>query len=179
MIPEDVVEDELDNVGDDEHGAERVQMDVKTICPLDILSQILILYQIFVAQIPEKRGNDQAHSDTINKEKVQEELYKGPEAQVKVQGERKGRETKPSGQKDQKSGVIARELTLRFLAVVKVLVHLLWRCEQVHHLPQRELKVHLFELEQASHIAIPLHCRRHASLVCDGRGEEGTGGVFA
>lgn len=98
---------------------------------------------------------------------------------MKVESESKGRETEPSGQKDQKSGVIAGELTLCLLTVVEVLVDFLRRYEQICHLPEGELEVHLFELEQAPHIAVPLHCRRHAILVSDGGRQEGTGGVFA
>lgn len=58
MVPKDVVEDELDNMRNDEHGTERVQMNIKAIRPLNVLAQVLILYQILVAEIPEERGDD-------------------------------------------------------------------------------------------------------------------------
>lgn len=179
MVPENVVEDKLNNMGDDKHGTERVQVDVEAVSPLHVLPDVLILNQILVGQIPEERGNHKAHRDTVHEEKVQQELEEGPEAQVKVEGEHERGQTKPSGQKDQKRWVIAGELTLRFFAVVEIFVHLLRRYEQVHHLPKGELKVHLIELEEPPHIEEALGRGRHAGLVGDRRGEEGAGRVLA
>lgn len=179
MIGDDIVQHELHNVRDDQHRTERVQVDVEAVRPLDVLAQMLILNEILIAQIPKERGEHEAHSDTVDEHKVEKKLDERPYAELKVKREHQRRETQPAREKNEKRGIVACKLTFRFFTIVEIFVHFLRRREQVHHLPQRKLKVHLIELEQTAQVAVTFHRGRHARFVRNGRRKKRARRVFA
>jgi len=62
----------------------------------------------------------------------------------------------PDAEQHQESGVVPGPLVLRLLPVVEVPVDSLRRSEQVEHLPQRELEVHLAQVEQPAQVLVAL-----------------------
>ena len=66
-----------------------------------------------------------------------------PVPNVQNEGKSRGGDDEPSREEDEEGRVVAGELELGLLPVAKVAVDLLGRGQQVDHLPERELKVHL------------------------------------
>lgn len=64
--------------------------------------------------------------------------------------------TQPDAEQHEEGRVIAGPLVFGLFAVVEVAVHSLWRGEQVKHLPHGELKVHLFEVQEAAQVFVAL-----------------------
>lgn len=64
--------------------------------------------------------------------------------------------TQPDAEQHQEGRVITGPLVFGLFAVVEVAVHSLWWGEQVKHLPHGELKVHLFEVQEAAQVLVAL-----------------------
>lgn len=62
----------------------------------------------------------------------------------------------PDAEEHQERGVVPRPLVLGLLPVVEVPVDPLRRGEQVEHLPEGELEVHLSEVEQPPQVLVAL-----------------------
>lgn len=80
------------------------------------------------------------------------------------------RTTQPDAEQDQKGRVVPGPLVLGLLPVVEVAVDPLRRREQVEHLPQGKLKVHLPEMEQSPQVLVALGASRVTCGIPGARG---------
>jgi hypothetical protein len=118
-----IIKEELKDVEDEKGREKGVEMDIKTVAPLDIFGDGPST-EVPVGHQPEKGGHQYSDPEAVHENHPQEELEEGHERESENQRQASGAHDEPHPEEHEERRVVSCELVLGLLPVLKVPVHL-------------------------------------------------------